>query len=59
MLVANEKSHITNLIPYSLPDKNSILMLSVCQNTRKPSENVLHDVSNLFDANLLRHKVSL
>jgi len=58
-LVANEKSHITNLIPYSLPYKDSIMMLSVCQNNRKPSANVLHDVFYIFDANLLRHKVSL
>ena len=58
-LVANEKSHITNPIPYSLPYKDSILMLYVCQSTRKPSANVLHDVFYLYDANLLRHKVSL
>jgi hypothetical protein len=57
-LVANEKSHISNPIPYSLPYKDSILMLSGRQNTRKPSANVLHDVFNLCDANLLRHTVS-
>ena len=58
-LVANEKSHITNPIPYSLSYKDSILMLYVCQNTRKPSANVLHDVFYLCDANLRHHKVSL
>ena len=58
-LVANEKSHITNLIPYSLPYKDSILMLSGYENTRKQSANVLRDVFYLCDANLLRQDVSL